>query len=369
MVNYSKPQTNIHKVTTSTIRDITQTYSVPILIVLEDLDTFSFTNFGSNWTNPTINTPEPEPGAPPPPDLNHQQWLCISMSSLGQYQNVAEASGNVYVSSDYGATWSFSVNIGIGDPVRNTNNSISIGCSETGLFQTVSNGKSIFVSSNFGYTWNKTFNLGSTNVYVSVCLSGQYQLVLSCGDSFYTSSDYGQTWKRYNDTESTIYNSIQTFPAGCVSMSFTGEYQTIVSESVYVSSDYGKTWTDAFGDFSDFNWQSVSISSDGKYQTALESTGDIYVSKDYGVTWNPVVTDLVSNKQWTAVSISANGNFQTAIEYGGTVYLSSDYGVTWNQSTDQKLQNKNWVNVAISSNGQYQTIVEYNGGIYTSSLV
>ena len=369
MVNYSKPQMNIHKVTTSTITDITQTYSVPILIVLEDLDTFSFTDFGNNWTNPTVNTPDQVPGSPPPPDLNHQQWLCISMSSLGQYQNVAEASGNVYVSKDYGATWSFSVNIGIGDPVSNTNNSISIGSSETGLYQTVSNGICIFVSNDFGSTWNKTFNLGNTNVYVSVSLSGKYQVVLSCGDSFYTSNDYGQTWNRYNDTESDIYNSIQTFPDGGVSMSFTGQYQTIASENIFVSNDYGQTWTSVFDAFSNYDWQSVSISSDGLYQTAVEYTGNIFVSSDYGVTWNPVTDDIVSNKQWTAVSISANGNFQTAIEFGGTVYLSSDYGVTWKQSTDQKLQNKDWVALAISANGQYQTIVEYGGGIYTSSLV
>jgi len=368
-VNYSNPQANIHKVTTSTVTDITQTYSVPILIVLDDLDTFSFTNFGNNWTNPTLTPINPTPGSPPQPNLNNQNWLCISMSSLGQYQNAAESGGTVYVSSNYGANWTYAVNIGIADKINNTNNSISIGCSETGLYQTVSNGLSIFISNDYGVKWRNVFALGNSDVYVCVSLSGKYQIVLSCGDSIYTSSDYGNTWSRYNDTESTIYNAIQTFPSGGVSMSFTGQYQTIVSENIYVSSDYGKTWKDVFGDFSDFNWQSVSVSSDGHYQTAIESTGDIYVSNDYGVTWNPVVADLVSNKQWNAVSISANGNFQTAIEFGGTVYLSSDYGVTWKKSSDPKLQNKDWVDVAISANGQYQTIVEYGGGIYTSSLV
>jgi photosystem II stability/assembly factor-like uncharacterized protein len=363
-INYSKPQTNIHKVTTSSITDITQTYSVPILIVLENLDTFSFSNFGNNWT-----TPVQLPPSPIIPDLTHQNWLCISMSSLGQYQNVAESGGNVYVSNDYGASWGHAVNIGVSDHIKNTNNSISIGSSETGLYQTVSNGKSIFISSDYGVNWKKVFDLGMCNVHLSVSLCGKYQTVLSCGDSFYTSSDYGNNWNRYNDTESTLYNAIETFPAGSVSMSFTGQYQTIASESLFVSSDYGQTWTDAFSDFSDYNWQCVSISSDGHYQTAVESTGDIYISDDYGVTWNPVLADLVINKQWTAVSISANGNFQTAIEYNGTIYVSSDYGVTWNQSTDTKLQNKKWIDVAISANGQYQTVVEYGGGIYTSSLV
>jgi photosystem II stability/assembly factor-like uncharacterized protein len=364
MVNYSKPQTNIHKVTTSSITDIKQTYSVPILIILENLDTFSFTNFGNNWT-----TPIQQPPSQYIPDLTKQKWMCVSMSSLGQYQNVAEAGGSVYVTNDYGATWGHAVNIGVSDKQTNTNNTMSIGSSETGLYQTVSNGLSIFISSDYGVNWRKTFSFGLSDVYVSVSLCGKYQSVLSCGDSIYTSNDYGVTWTRYNDTESSLYNAIATFPAGAISMSFTGQYQTIASESLYVSTDYGETWTDAFGEFSDFNWQCVSISSDGLHQTAVESTGDIYISNDYGVTWNPVLSDLVTDKQWTSVSISANGNYQTAIEYDGTIYLSSDYGVTWKQSTDSRLQNKKWIAVAISANGQYQTVVEYGGGIYISSLV
>lgn len=364
MVNYSKPQNNIHKITTSTITDITQTYSVPILIVLENLDTFSFTDYGNNWTNPTVITP-----GQTTPDLNNQKWLCISMSSLGQYQNVAEEGGNVYVSNDYGSTWNHAINIGVSDIVNNTNASISIGSSETGLYQTVSNGSNIFISSDYGNTWKNVYSLGKSDVYVSVSLCGKYQTVLSCGDSIYSSSDYGKTWNRYNDEESSLYNAIETFPTGVVSMSFTGQHQTIVSENIFVSNDYGQTWVDVFDDFSDLNWKYVSISSNGQYQTAVESTGEIYVCNDYGVTWNPINDELVSNKQWTAVSISANGNFQTAIEYGGTIYLSSDYGVTWKKSNDVKLLNKNWIDVAISANGQYQTVVEYGGGIYTSSLV
>ena len=45
MVNWSDPQHNVHKVTTSTLSNITQTYSVPILIILDNTDKFNFDNY------------------------------------------------------------------------------------------------------------------------------------------------------------------------------------------------------------------------------------------------------------------------------------------------------------------------------------
>jgi photosystem II stability/assembly factor-like uncharacterized protein len=370
VINYSIPNKNIHKTTTSSVTHIKQTYSVPILIILDDLDDLNFSNFGNSWhiiPSQYVNGSSQ--------NLERQYWLSISMSSLGQYQTTAEAGGNIYTSNDYGKSWRLSINIGVTDTINNTNSSISVGLSETGLHQTASNGYYIFISNNYGSTWRNVYTLNKTNIYISVSLSGRYQAVLSSGDSIYFSNDYGETWNVLNSSDGTtingsIYNSIESFPTGCVSMSYTGQHITIAIESIYVSNNYGETWTNIFNDFSDRNWKSVSISSDGLYQTAVEKNGNIYTSKDYGITWNPVIYDNnLINKEWNSVSISAGGNFQIAVEYGGTVYLSSDYGNTWKKSTDTNIQNKKWMDVAISANGQYQTIVEYGGGIYTSSLV
>jgi photosystem II stability/assembly factor-like uncharacterized protein len=299
------------------------------------------------------------------------------MSSDGRYQTAAEAGGNIYTSEDFGNSWTLSVNIGVTDTINNTNTSISVGLSELGKYQTASNGFHIFVSHDFGRqgTWRNVYTLNKTNINISVSLSGRFQAVLSSGDSIYFSSNHGNTWNVLNYSDDTsinasIYNSIESFPTGSVSMSYTGQHITIATESIYVSDNYGETWTNVFDDFSDFNWKSVSISSDGQYQTAVETNGDIYRSDDSGVTWNPVTYDNgLIDKQWNAVSISARGDFQIAIEYGGTVYSSSNHGITWKKSTDNNVQNKNWVDVAISADGQYQTMVEYGGGIYTSSLV
>jgi hypothetical protein len=54
--------------------------------------------------------------------------------------------------------------------------------------------------------------------------------------------------------------------------------------------NYGVTWTQATSDTTR-SWSSVAMSSDGKYQTAVEHDGGIYTSIDYGVTWTQATSD------------------------------------------------------------------------------
>jgi hypothetical protein len=147
-----------------------------------------------------------------------------------------------------------------------------------------------------------------------------------------------------------------------VSISSDGKYQTAVAfnERIYVSNDYGNTWNprDNFR-----KWTDVSISSDGKYQIAIDQAtvpnGRIYVSSDYGNTW--IVKDSARN--WRRISISSDGKYQTAVVFNGQIYVSSDYGNTWTA----KEANRGWWAISISSDGKYQTAGAYNGQIYISS--
>lgn len=353
IVNYSDPQNNIHKVTTSTITNITQTYSVPILIILNNEDTFNFDAYGNVWTDIGASI-----------GLGIKAWLSVSISSLGTYQSAVDELGDIYISSDYGNTWTLMYNIGYSI-------TISIGVSQDGKYQTVSNGSHIYISSDYGTTWRNVYSVGTSNVFVSVSLCGKYQTILSCGDSLYTSNNYGVTWTRLSDENNELYNSIETFPTGGVSLSFTGQYQCIACETIWISKDFGQTWRDVFDGqyFNDHNWEGISISTTGQIQSAIDSGGNIYVSHDFGATWNPITSLNVLNKEWQSISISADANFQTAIEVGGAIYVSLDYGSTWAISTDTNTYNRNWQAVSVSANGQYQTAVEYGGSIYISNLL
>jgi len=346
----------VKRTTTWSTTNITQTTTVPILLVLSDTTLENYTNFGKSWS---ITSNVDQDGTP---ISKQDNWLAVSISSNGKYQSAITASGDIYVSNNYGTLRVPIYNIG-----ESTTNTVAI--SFTGMHQTVSNGQEILVSSDYGQTWRSTFNAGSSRIFVSISLNGQYQTLVSSGDNVYTSNDYGYTWNPA-DTESEIYYSVEAFPSASIAISYNGLYQTIATENIYISNDYGQTWKNTtLDDFEDRNWYSIAMSSDGLYQTALESGGDIYISGDYGNTWTYVSDPIVVNKNWVSVSVAATGQYQTVLEQNGSIYTSIDYGYSWSVIDDPALQNKQWQFVSVSSDALYQCAVEYGGHIYTSQVL
>lgn len=343
---------NVVRTTTYSRTNITQTTTFPILLILTNTPVQNYLNYGVTWTLVEGVT-----------DSQPNNWLSVSLSSTGRYQSAIDVSGTIYNTQDHGLTWSQVHNIGTSDT-----NSVAI--SFTGMNQTASNGHSIYVSNDYGVTWQPTFTGGTSNVFVSISLTGQYQTVVSCGDTVYLSSDYGQSWRPIDNT-SDLYYSVEAFPTASVALSYDGHYQTIVTENIYISNDYGETWTDVSpqNNLDDRNWDSVAMSSDGRYQTAIENGGEIYVSHDYGQYWVYVDNPLVIDKIWESISISATGQYQTAVEQGGSIYVSNNYGVTWSKVADPVLQGQQWQSVSVSSDGLYQTAVTYGGHMYISTVL
>ena len=175
---------------------------------------------------------------------------------------------------------------------------------------------------------------------------------LSQNASRLVDSSFGNNW--------IAKESIRTWYS--VSISSNGKYQTAVDYGgkIYISSDYGNSWV---AKESNRSWFGVAMSSDGKYQTVIINgglgTAGIYVSINYGNTW----TAKESNRFWYGVDMSSDGKYQTAVVNGGQIYISSDYGKTW----VAKESNRNWGKVSMSSDGKYQTAVHYGGKIYISS--
>jgi photosystem II stability/assembly factor-like uncharacterized protein len=145
-----------------------------------------------------------------------------------------------------------------------------------------------------------------------------------------------------------------------ITMSDNGRYQTAVAvnDKIYISSDFGDTWSPKE---SNRDWRSVSMSSDGRRQTAVVFTnGQIYISTDYGNTWVPKGPVGLS---YISVAMSRDGQRQTAVVGGGQIYISTDFGDTWSP----KESNRGWISVSMSSNGQRQTAVVGGGQIYIST--
>ena len=151
-----------------------------------------------------------------------------------------------------------------------------------------------------------------------------------------------------------------------VSISSDGQYQTalVYNSTIHTSSDYGANWIERTSPGSKL-WWSVSVSSTGIYQTAVVNGGKIHTSSNYGANWIELTS--IANKDWNAVSLSSTGMYQTAVVYGGKIHTSSNYGANWREITSTT---SDWYSISLSSTGQYQTAVVgggLNSYIYTSS--
>lgn len=356
-LNYVNRLTLVKKQTTSSLINITQVYTVPILIMVSNINDTNFQDYGVNWIDITTEVTGD--------DMN---WLSCALSASGKFQTAVEEFGSIYISSDYGLTWINTYDIG-----NALTNCISM--SHSGEYQTACNGEKIYISSDYGSTWTETYTITNTDIFVCLSLSGRYQTIISQGDALYRSVNFGISWTRYDNENSDIYNSIISFPSAGISMSYDGRYQTLVCENIYRSTDYGGTWittnviTDANGYWDDHNWYGIDMSSDGKFQAAIEVIGEIYLSSDYGLNWIKIDQPIVTDIMWQAISISASGQYMTAVAKNGSIYYSIDHGTSWNKNPNPDLDSKEWMSISVSSNGLYQLAGVYGGGLYSSRLV
>ena len=135
-----------------------------------------------------------------------------------------------------------------------------------------------------------------------------------------------------------------------ISSSGTGQYVSIINKAfnnnqgnIFINNNYG------VGDFVDTQtqatnngtWQSITMSQKGKYQFATigssHTGGNIFVSHDFGTNWEDSNLSVING--WQSISVSSDGKYVSAIQSGnlsypyGNIFYSHDYGKTWNSDT------------------------------------
>lgn len=296
-----------------------------------------------------------------------QIWSCIASSSgkyvIGFVLTISGTS-NLYNSSDFGKTWNLKY-------ILNSDGGYNCAISESGQYQIGTNfrSSSIIISKDYGITFSK-FNTPVNPWGVSISSTGEYISIITGNNNWggnegplYLSKDYGTTW-----TIKDIGNIINA----SVSISSDGKYQTVVSfVSIYKSSDYGNT----FKTINPLNFKTsgygnqISISETGQYQLISSSnslTYGLWRSNDYGETWNGM---NITNPwcKFGAVCISKTSQYQCVSSLDDpnfNLYISQDYGITWN---GYKTPNP-CVYLSISSENNYIYAVCRNNIVYGFSI-
>jgi hypothetical protein len=175
--------------------------------------------------------------------------------------------------------------------------------------------------------------------------------------------------------------------SGTLATSATGKYVTVASQSynvnsgnIFVSSNFGTSYSDtgivAVGNGT---WQQVAMSQTGQYQYAIVSNtpaqGNLFISTNYGANWSDTLFGVPNG--WQSINVSSDGKYVTAVQSGniasplGNIWVSNNYGLAGSWSSSQKIYsyvpyvgaylNQGAVDfnriIAMSTSGKYQTVL------------
>jgi hypothetical protein len=189
----------------------------------------------------------------------------------------------------------------------------------------------IYTSTDSGATWTaRAAGLGN-QWWFSVASSADGTKLVACqlNNKIFTSTDSGATWTARGNNGSWV--SVASAADGVMLMAcqFPGSY-------LYTSADSGATWTARrLG-----GWTGGALSADGSRLIACNGNGQLYTSADSGVTW----TARESDRFWQAAASSADGTKLVAVVNGGQIYTSGASGSKGTTATFQYAGGGNWVN-------------------------
>lgn len=194
--------------------------------------------------------------------------------------------------------------------------------------------------------------------------TGQYQIITSINGGLYISFDYGSSWmlgetptKIAIYTDEVITGYIDPTIYKDVAISFDGKYLTAVgSTGVITLSDYATSWSNTNNSLTNLN--SITMSASGKIQYISSDEG-IYISNDFGNMWSI----LTSNSYRIKCSGSGQYLVTSNKEISSIILYSDNYGANFKISDSPNLI---WNDSKCSFTGQYQTAVASTGKIYIS---
>lgn len=299
-----------------------------------------------------INNPAPTWTSNAPP-LN---WFALAASADGSKLVAAVYGGQIYTSSDSGATWTQRT---AGLPASAAWTAVASSSDGSKLVATVNNGQ-IYTSSDSGVTWTvRTGGNGNWRCVASSADGSKLAAGISSGSGFiYVSADSGTNWAAISGTGGS-WQALASSADGSILVAggVSGSLLTLINS--------GGSWQ-LLPFSSGINWTAVAISADGGKLVAAENStsagnsGLIYTSADAGTTWKVTGAPITN---WSALAISADGSKLAASVANGPVYISNNGGVTWKAASAPIA---GWAAVASSSDAGKLSAAVYGGGIYTS---
>ena len=225
------------------------------------------------------------------------------MSSSGQYQTAVTNNDYIYISSDYGTTWTSFEGIG-------TFSWTGVTMSSDGLIRYACASGAIYSSIDNGISWNDTGAPSKSWVSISTSSDGSIVYVVTDNEYRYISKDNGSSWT--SNTLTYILNEDGSYsenyaPHSWSSVSTNSEggfaVYTIDGISMFNSNNQNDSAVQRSALIDD--WNSIICSSTGKYVSACASNQHIYTSNNFGNSYTQSNSDSLN---WSCISSNKGYN-------------------------------------------------------------
>eukprot|EP00939_MAST-03C_sp_MAST-3C-sp1_P004606 g4606.t1 len=272
-------------------------------------------------------------------------WSEVDVSATGSTIVVAEASSNsyLYISHDYGATFTQSVAL----TTSNSQTRVAIGGSGQVIVTApcaVSHAP-LQISVDGGNTFTGKNPEGFGNIRdIDVAKDTDAIVVAVEGGGVYVSNDYGDSFDRLDDTMSGLPgNHYWLKLEASADASTIIVYYRIQPGSAtrhYITHDGGQTWFDA-GLSSSFYAAAYAVSDDG-LNIAIAGNGyasgdvrNVPYSTDGGVTWlTPTFNDATTEVYWEKIDSTADGKHVWLGGRDDGVFYSNDFGASYSRVSE-----------------------------------
>ncbi len=260
----------------------------------------------------------------------------MSSNTIGDKIAAVVNGGYIYISNDYGTSWTELTSSGI-----KAWNSIAINSTGKILAATVSSGY-IYTSNDYGVTWTPRVT-DAVRSWLSICINSTGDKLAACGFDIkyiYLSSNSGETWNsvaHYNvNLVSHRWRSICCDPTGTY-LATVGEAG--LSDNIIVSNDSGSTWLPLVLNTAAL----ISVCCNNDFNRLIYCSSSTIFTIDYDKTTNTLsnnqirFTSLISGR---VVCSNNSGNQLGAVD-NNSIYVSTNNGETWTSIGIIK----NWVTI------------------------
>jgi hypothetical protein len=279
--------------------------------------------------------------------LTNSGWQAFAMSASGKYQIACTYGRSPFFSSDFGASFNPIVsNVG-------AYGWLGAAMSATGQYIVLCTNGYVYVSSNYGASFTAITAIGAAYwTSVSISASGQYIWAVVNNGSAFTSGNYGSTWSSASGVPTVSQ----------VAVSGSGQYVTLVSNygnNAWISNNFGVSWTNV--STGGVNCNGVSMSSTGRYQLVGANNG-IWLSTNFGVSFTRL--SAVVNNIGYGTAMSATGRYMIVGTENAGWWYSSNFGANWSV---YNIGVQGFA-TAMSADGKYMLIGPYSGGFGYQSI-